>query len=96
MEVSVFARLHARPGQRDAVRQAILEVQGPTREEPGCLAFGAYHSVRDPDEFVIHSQWTNPAAFDRHVELPHTRLFVAAVEPWLDHHLTVSLAQRIS
>ena len=38
MEIFVFARLHARPGKRDDVHQAMFAVQGPTREEAGCLA----------------------------------------------------------
>jgi quinol monooxygenase YgiN len=24
---------------------------------PGCLAYGAFRSVRDPDEFHIHPRW---------------------------------------
>jgi len=37
VEIFLFARLHARPGKRDEVHQAMFEVQGPTRREPGCL-----------------------------------------------------------
>ena len=95
MEVYLFARLHASHGQRAAVRQAMFEVQGPTREEPGCLAYTAYHSLRDPDEFVIHSRWTDLAAFERHAELPHTVRFAAAVAPLLDHEFRVSLVEQI-
>ena len=51
MEIFVFARLHARPGKQGKVQQAMFEVQGPTRKEPGCLSYGGFRSVRDPDEF---------------------------------------------
>jgi quinol monooxygenase YgiN len=95
MEIFVFARLHARPGRRDEVRQAMYEVQGPTRVEPGCLAYGAYHSVRDPDEFYIHSAWQDLAAFERHAELPHTVRFVESVESLLDHPFKATLAGRL-
>ena len=33
MEIFVFARLHARPGKRSEVHQAVFEVQGPTHQE---------------------------------------------------------------
>ena len=56
MEIFVFARLHALPGKHADVKRAMFEVQGPTREEPGCLSYGAFRSVRDPDEFYIHSR----------------------------------------
>ena len=95
MEVFVFARLHARPGKQNEVRQAMFEVQGPTRHETGCLGYGAFRSVRDPDEFYIHSRWTDLAAFQRHAELPHTTRFVETVEPLLDHPFKVTLAEQL-
>jgi quinol monooxygenase YgiN len=95
MDLYLFARLHARPGQREAVWQAIREVQGPTREETGCLAYHAFQSLRDPDEFYIHSRWQDLAAFENHVGLPHTVRFAADVEALLDHPLTVSLTKQL-
>jgi quinol monooxygenase YgiN len=93
--VFVFARLHARPGQRSDIRQAMFEVQGPTRAEPGCLSYGAFQSLRDADEFYIHSRWQDTAAFERHALLPHTLRFVAAVEPLLDHPFAATVAQQL-
>jgi quinol monooxygenase YgiN len=95
VEVFVFARLHARPGKRDEVHQAMFEVQLPTRNEPGCLAYGAFQSVRDPDEFYIHSRWQDTVAFDLHTELPHTIRFIQTVEPLLDHPFRATLSERL-
>jgi quinol monooxygenase YgiN len=95
MEIFVFARLHARAGRRSDVHQAMFEVQAPTRHEPGCLGYGAFQSVRDPDEFYIHSRWKDMVAFERHAELPHTVHFVEAVEPLLDHPLEVTLSEQL-
>jgi len=95
MEIFVFARLHARPGKQEDVRRAMFEVQGPTRKEPGCLAYGAFRSVRDPDEFYIHSRWKDMAAFERHAELSHTVRFIETVEPLLDHPFKATLSEQI-
>ena len=95
MEVFVFARLHARPGKRSEVHQAMFEVQGPTRREPGCLSYGAFRSVRDPDEFYIHTRWKDMATFERHAELAHTVRFVDRVEPLLDHPFKVTLSEQL-
>ena len=95
MEIFVFARLHARPGKQEDVRRAMFEVQCPTQKEPGCLAYGAFRSVRDPDEFYIHSRWKDMAAFERHAELPHTVRFIEAVEPLLDHPFKATLSEQI-
>jgi len=95
MEIFVFARLHARLGKDGEVYQAMFEVQGPTRQEPGCLSYGAFRSVRDTSEFYIHTRWKDIAAFEYHAELPHTVRFVESVEPLLDHPFKVTLSEQL-
>jgi len=48
MDLFIFARFHARPGQEGAAAEALLEVLAPTREEPGCRSIHAFRSGRDP------------------------------------------------
>ena len=36
MELFIFARFHARPGNESAVKKALRDVIGPSSEEPGC------------------------------------------------------------
>ncbi len=95
MELFLFARLYALPGNADAVREAILEVQGPTRTEAGCLDYHAFQSTQDTNEFYIHSRWKDRSAFDHHVAQPHTVKFVARVEPLIDAHLKPVLTRRL-
>jgi quinol monooxygenase YgiN len=95
MELFLFARFHARPGRQSGVRRAIEEVQGPTRREPGCLSYQAFQSVRDRDEFYVHSRWRDRAAFEHHATLPHTLGFLAAIEPLIDHPLHVALTEPL-
>ena len=92
----IFGRFHARAGQADAVAQALREVAAPTRAEPGCVAYGAFRSTRDPQLFYVHSRWIDEAAFDRHATLPHTLRFLAAVAPLIDHDLDVRRAHPIA
>ncbi len=95
MELCIFARFHARSGNEDAVADAMREVLGPTREEPGCLSIGQYQSTRDPRLFFIHSRWTDEAAFERHAGLPHTLHFLERVQRLIDHELDVNRAIQI-
>ena len=95
LELFVFARLHARSGKQSDVHRAMFEVQAPTRLEPGCLSYGGFRSVRDPDEFHIYSRWKDLAAFERHADLPHTTRFVETVEPLLDHTFKITLAEQL-
>jgi quinol monooxygenase YgiN len=85
VELFIFARLHARAGQETAVAAALREVVAPSREEPGCVAIGAYRSTREPRLFYIHSRWVDEAAFEAHAELPHTVRFLERIQPLIDH-----------
>ncbi|HEY3779073.1 MAG TPA: antibiotic biosynthesis monooxygenase family protein [Rhizomicrobium sp.] len=95
MEIFLFARLHARSGLQGELRQAIQEVQGPTRCEPGCLEIHAFQSVGDPDEFYIHSHWKDTAAFEEHVRQPHTTRFCDRVDQVMDHPLRPVLTRLL-
>lgn len=95
MERFIFARFHAREGQEDAVAALLLDVIGPSRAEPGCLAIEAYRSTRDRRLFYIHSRWTDEAAFETHSEMPHTVRFLERVQPLIDHKLDVTRARPL-
>jgi quinol monooxygenase YgiN len=81
MPLFIFARIDPKPGFGEEVREELRRVIEPTRAEPGCVRIHFYESIREPLIFFIHSEWTDEAAFDAHVEMPHTRRFVSAVEP---------------
>ena len=95
MDMALFGRFHARPGQEDAVRAAILDVLGPTSAEPGCQGIHAFCAIRDARLFYIHSRWKDEAAFDAHATLPHTVRFVERVEPLIDHPFDATRTEQI-
>jgi quinol monooxygenase YgiN len=92
MELFIFARFHARPGNEGAVAEAILDNLAPSRAEPGCLNIHAFRSTRDPQLFYIHSRWKDEAAFENLAGLPHTLHFLERVQPLIDHPLDVTRA----
>lgn len=94
-ELYIFARFHARPGLEADVAEALLDVIGPTRQEPGCLGVHAFRSLRDPRLFYIHSRWRDEEAFELHATLPHTVRFLERVEPLIDHALDIARTRRI-
>ena len=91
----LFARFHAQPGREADVERALLDVVGPTRDEPGCLKIQVYRSTRDEAEFYRHSHWMDEAAFEHHGTLAHTRRFVERMAGLIDHPFKVTLAREI-
>jgi quinol monooxygenase YgiN len=95
MQLFVFARIHAQPSREKAILEALLEVQVPTRKEPGCVSVQVFQSIRDSQVFYIHTRWKDKAAFDNHVRQPYTVSFVERVEPLIDHTLDVTRTREI-
>jgi quinol monooxygenase YgiN len=95
MELFIFARFQARPGNEKAVAEALLDVLGPSGEEAGCLNIHAFRSTGNPRLFYIHSCWTDEDAFEVHAGLPHTVRFLERVAPLIDHPLDVTRAELI-
>ena len=95
MAQDVFVRLRARAGEESAVEEALREVAGPSRAEPGCLSFHTFRSMRDPRLFFIHSQWLDADAFQKHAELPHTVRFLERVDALLDQPRDVTRTEMI-
>jgi len=96
VEQYVFVKLHAREGEEGAVEVALREVLEPSREEPGCLDFHLFRSMRDPRLFFIHSRWVDEAAFQQHAVLKHTEAFLKKVDALLDQPREVSRTQMIA
>jgi quinol monooxygenase YgiN len=95
VELFIFGRFQARPGDERAVEEALREVVGPSRQEAGCLSIQAFRSTRDPRLFYIHSRWVDEAAFDHHATLPHTVRFIERVQALIDHPLDVTRARPV-
>jgi len=96
MEITIFARFHARPGMEEAVAAALLEVAAPSREEPGCISLSDFQSIRDPRLFFVYSRWKDEAAFELHAQLPHTVRFLEKIERLIDHPLEVNRTKPIN
>ena len=96
MELYIFARFHARPGQEEAVADALRDVVPPSRGEPGCLGIHAFRSTRDPRLFYVHSRWKDEAAFETHASRPHTVHFIERLPPLLDHALDVVRTEQLA
>lgn len=94
-EFFVFTRCYAKDGLQHSMAATIQEVLQPTRQEPGCLMIEAFGSTRDPRLFFIHSRWKDEAAFDRHLQLPHTLRFLEAIQALIDEPMDVARTELL-
>lgn len=63
----VVARIVALAGWEDALRLALLELVGQTRQEPGCIRYDLFQNPADSTEFVTMEEWQDEAAIATHL-----------------------------
>jgi quinol monooxygenase YgiN len=82
--VTVIATFEARPGKETELRNALIGLVAPTRQETGCLNYDLHILPESPAKFLFHENWTTKAALDAHLQTPH----IQALLPRLDELCT--------
>ena len=65
-----------------------------TRAE-GYVGIHLYECLRGDEHFIIHSQFTEEAAFDAHAELPHMKRFLGLVGELITHPVQAMRCRRL-
>jgi len=94
--VTVVATLKARPGQEAALRQALLALIPPTRQEPGCLNYDLHVAAEQPAVFMFHENWESKGDLDAHLQKPHLTAFLARANDLLAEPPQITLWQKIA
>lgn len=71
--IILVAVAKAKPGQEEALKQALMSMVEPTRKEPGCLCYNLHQSKSDKGQFMFYEQWASQEALDAHGKTPHMR-----------------------
>ena len=93
--ISLIAVLKAKPGQTDALRQALQALLLPTRQEPGNLDYALFQLRDAPDTFYMRAAWRGQAALDAQVEMPYVQAVVMQMERLLAEPLRLDYLTAI-
>ncbi len=73
----VIARVIAKPGKENELRDLLRGMLAPTHAEDGCEFYELYES-HEPGRFYFYELWTTKAHLDAHCTTPHFQNLVAA------------------
>jgi quinol monooxygenase YgiN len=73
MAFVVVAKWTAKPGEEDAVAEALARLAEPSRAEAGNLVYQPHRSTSDPRVFLIYEVYIDEDAFTTHLESDHLR-----------------------
>ncbi|PKH42208.1 Quinol monooxygenase YgiN [Nocardioides alpinus] len=94
-ELQVVATIPTKPEAADAVREALTTLAEATRAEDGCLAYDLFESGSAPGTFVTVERWTDSAALDAHMGMPHVAAAFAAAEGALSGEVAIHPLQPV-
>jgi quinol monooxygenase YgiN len=72
----VLSSATAAPGRRDELVAAARSVARATRDDRGCVSYGFYADVENPQRIVGVEIWTDRDALDAHMAHDHTADFL--------------------
>lgn len=78
--VILVAMVKAKPGQEDAVKEALVSLVEPTRKESGCLCYNLHQSKNDKTQFLFYEQWASKEALAAHGKTPHMKALGAKLK----------------
>ena len=77
--ITVVATFQARPGKETELKNALIGLVAPTRNEAGCLNYDLHASPEDPAKFLFHENWTSKAHLDAHLANTHIQALLPRV-----------------
>ena len=78
--VTVVAKLVVREDAVDAVKDQLLKLIEPTRQEEGCLEYRLHQDNTAPAVFLFYENWESMDSLERHITTPHYKQYTAAIE----------------
>ena len=95
-QVTVVARVKARPGMEERLVEAAHPLISPTRDEEGCINYDVHQNAEDPAELLFYENWRSKADFDRHVERPHVKKILDQRPELAEDGVEITLYKMIS
>ena len=77
--ILVIGRVRCEPERRDELIDLLVKMQDESRREEGCIHYGFFAAVEDPNSFVAVEEWADREALDRHFADPHLQEFSAGL-----------------
>ncbi len=95
-KITVEAKIKAKPGMEDKVREELLSLVASTRKEAGCMNYDLHQSPEDKSLFMFYENWRSKKDLDEHIRTPHFLAFEEKAGELLAEPPTITLWKMIS
>lgn len=78
--LTVVAKVVAKSEAVAALKAELIRLIAPTRQENGCLEYRLHQDNQEPSVFIFYETWESPACLEQHMNSPHFKTYLAAVD----------------
>jgi quinol monooxygenase YgiN len=96
LEIHIVCTVRSKPEHRERVKQLLLELVEPARNEDGCLYYDLYQDANAPATFILLDGWISKEALAMHVVHPNVPRVVDQMLPLLSHPIANIYTTRVS
>ncbi len=94
--LTVVAQIKAKPGKETQVRQELLALVAPSRNDAGCLNYDLHQALDNPALFLFHENWTSKAHLDEHLQKPDLQAVLARVGQLVAEPPQITLWEKLA
>ncbi len=80
----IAASLPIKAERLQQVIDAAITMSRATREEAGCIEYGFYQDLEDPNRLHVFEKWESGEALSAHFAMPHMATFQAVIGDAID------------
>lgn len=95
-KVTVIARITAKSGMEEIVKNELVGLIEPSRADEGCINYDMHQYLKNPALFMFHENWTSEEALNNHLATPHLQAFIKKADDLLAKPLDVTLWEEIT
>jgi quinol monooxygenase YgiN len=91
--INVIAEIVAKPGHSEEVREILMGLVGPARDEDGCQEYHLLVNKKDSCSFYTYESWSNEEKLQKHLE--GAKPLLEKVKPLLAGDMTLTVLQHL-
>lgn len=94
-KLTVVARLKAKPGMEERVKQELVKLLAPTRVEKGCINYDMHQAVNDKALFLFYETWESEEDLQKHLESPHIQAWFKLSQELLAEPIEITRWKKV-
>ena len=92
LKLTIVARILAKPGKREHLKQELLKLIDVTRAEKGCISYDLHQDNENENLFLFFENWENRELWQVHMNNQHLADYIkatdGAVDEFIVHEMT--------